>query len=139
MKKLVLTTLAILTVAQTFAHTRYERRCRYHTNRYGDQVRRCRTVQVDHHHHDDGYADGVIDGMTSSSYLALTTSDIFDGSDKADAIQSEISLTLALMADGIDMELSQELRDIVEDVKSNNDTLSESSDEEILELLVINK
>ena len=139
MKKLVLTTLALLTVVQTYAHTRYERVCRYHTNRYGEQTRRCRTVAVDHGHHHDSYADGVVDGMTSSSYLLLTTSDIFDGSDKADAIQSEMSLTLALMAEGVEIELSQELKEIVEDVRANEEALSESSDQEILELLVINK
>jgi len=137
MKKIILTAAAILTVAQTLAHTSYERRCRYHENRYGDTVRRCRTVAVDHHH--DGYGDGFFDGMLSSSYLVLTTSDIFDGSDKADAMQSEISLTLALMADGIDMELSQELRDVVDSVKENEEALAESSDQEILELLITAK
>ncbi len=138
MKKFLIVTAVLLTAAQAYAHTRYERVCRYHTNRWGEEVRRCRTEAVAHRHH-DGYTDGFFDGMVSSSYLVLTTSDIFDGSDKADALESEMTLNLALMAEGIETELSQELREIVEDVKANDETLAESSDSEVLDLILSTK
>lgn len=51
-KTLAVGLLTTIVTTQAFAHLREE--CRYRTNRWGDRVRICRTIDHHRHHHVDG-------------------------------------------------------------------------------------
>lgn len=138
MKKL-LCVLAIGVIAsQAMAHRRIERRCSV-GYRNGVRHETCRTVTVRHTHHDHAdYGDGFLDGMTASSYLLSTTSDWLDGDDKRDAIENDMAITFGLLAEGVDVEISQEVRAEIEKARQESDAISDASDEEVL-LYILSK
>ncbi len=135
MKKLLVTTILLVTAAQSLGHERT--RCRTTRDSYGRRVETCRTTSHSHrHNHDADYGEGFFDGMLASSLILLTTSDAADDDDyNRDFIESEITFTLAT-AEGSSLELSSELQKLVDDTRAANEG-KVLSDEEILEAYLI--
>ena len=68
---LIISTFFLLSL-QAFAHSRPSTRCHWQTNRWGDRVRKCRTVYTNHshRHHHSSSDDAVVAGVAAGAVVA---------------------------------------------------------------------